>query len=142
MLAPLIPGVELRFPYDAGRAVVVESVAPMGKAYQDMVRKGLYEERWVDVFPNQGKRSGAYSGGIHETLPFILLNYEDTIEGVMTLAHEVGHSAHSALSRAAQPAASSSYSLFIAGTPAGTSAKSGGVATRAGHALYCVWAGG
>lgn len=118
--APLIPGVELRFPYDAGRAMVVESVAPMGKAYQDMVRKGLYEERWVDIFPNRGKRSGAYSGGAHETLPFILLNYEDSIVGVMTLAHEVGHSAHSALARAAQPAATSGYSLFIAGTPAGS----------------------
>lgn len=97
----------------------MDSVAPLGKAYQDMVRKGLYEERWVDVFPNRGKRSGAYSGGAHETRPFILLNYEDTIAGVATLAHEVGHSAHSALARAAQPAATSGYSLFIAGTPVG-----------------------
>lgn len=132
---------ELRFPYDAGRAAVVESVAPMGKAYQDMVRKGLYEERWVDVFPNRGKRSGAYSGGAHETLPFILLNYEDTIVGVTTLAHEVGHSAHSALARAAQPAATSSYSLFIAGTPAGKPGQWGGVATLTGHALVCLVGG-
>lgn len=97
----------------------MESVAPLGTAYQEIVRKGVYDDRWVDVFPNQGKRSGAYSGGSHDTLPFILMNYEDTIEGVTTLAHEVGHSAHSALARATQPASSSEYSLFIAGMPVG-----------------------
>lgn len=112
--APLIPGVDFRFPYDAGRAAVVESVAPLGSAYQEALRKGLYEQRWVDVFPNQGKRAGAYSGGSHETLPFIFLNYEDSLAGVTTLAHEAGHSGHSALARATQPASSSGYSTFIA----------------------------
>lgn len=116
--APLIPGVDFRFPYDAGRTAVVESVAPLGSAYQEALRKGLYEQRWVDVFPNQGKRAGAYSGGSHETLPFIFLNYEDSLAGVTTLAHEAGHSGHSALARATQPASSSGYSTFIAGTSA------------------------
>lgn len=118
IVAPLIPNVEFRFSYDAARALVVESVAPLGEAYQQMVRKGLYDDRdrWVDKFPNQGKRTGAYSGGSHTTLPFILLNFEESIQGVMTLVHEVGHSAHSALARAAQPAYASGYPLFVAGT--------------------------
>lgn len=100
--APLIPDVQFRFPYDAARALVVESVAPLGGAYQEAVRSGLYEDRWVDVYPNAGKRPGAYSAGIHETLSFIFLNYDDTLSGVLTLAHEVGHSAHALLARAAQ----------------------------------------
>lgn len=106
-------------PYDAARALVVESVAPLGGPYQEAVRSGLYEERWVDVYPNAGKRPGGYCGGIHGTLPFIFLNYDDTLAGVLTLAHEVGHAAHALLARAAQPSYFSDPPFFIAGTSAG-----------------------
>lgn len=117
--APLIPDVQFRFPYDAARALVVESVAPLGGAYQEAVRSGLYEDRWVDVYPNAGKRPGAYSAGIHETLSFIFLNYDDTLSGVLTLAHEVGHSAHALLARAAQSNHFSDAPYFVSGTSAG-----------------------
>lgn len=94
-------------------------MAPLGGPYQEAVRSGLYEDRWVDVYPNAGKRSGGYSGGVHGTLPFIFLNYDDTLAGVLTLAHEVGHSAHALLARAAQRNYSSGAPYFVAGTSAG-----------------------
>lgn len=114
LYAPLIPDVDIKFSYDAARAAVVDSVAPLGDEYQETVRAGLYEKRWVDRFENLNKRSGAYSSGCHDTQPFVLMNYQEDLDGIKTLAHELGHSAHSALSRATQPVQYSDYSIFIA----------------------------
>jgi len=108
--------VDIQFSYDEARKAVVESVAPLGDDYKEVIRAGLFERRWVDKFENANKRSGAYSSGCHDTQPFVLMNYQENLDGIKTLAHELGHSAHSALSRSTQPIQYSDYSIFIAGT--------------------------
>lgn len=93
---------------------VIESVAPLGVAYQERVRDGLLKERWVDVYENAKKRSGAYSSGCYDSMPYILLNYQGTLSDALTLAHEMGHSMHSLLSRQHQSYVHSHYSIFVA----------------------------
>jgi oligoendopeptidase F len=93
---------------------VVASVAPLGREYQDVLRKGLLNERWVDIYENTGKRSGAYSSGCYDSMPYILMNYHGTLNDVLTLAHEAGHSMHSYLSHAHQPYVYSQYPIFVA----------------------------
>jgi len=78
------------------------------------MRRGLTEQRWVDVYPNQGKRMGAYSHGVHGTHPYILMSYNDDIFSMSTLAHELGHSMHSYLTWQSQPLVYADYSLFVA----------------------------
>src|SRR3954454_13192235 len=87
---------------------------PLGEEYVAVMRDGLLEQRWVDVYPNQGKRMGAYSHGVHGTHPYILMSYNDDIFSMSTLAHELGHSMHSYLTWQTQPLAYGSYSLFVA----------------------------
>lgn len=94
---------------------IIEGLQPLGKKYANTVRDGLLKERWVDVYPNVGKRSGAYSAGTWGTKPFILMSYSDSgLGSLSTLAHEIGHSMHSHLANQAQPVFYSDYSLFIA----------------------------
>ena len=93
---------------------VCEGLAPMGEEYVTTVRKGCLEERWVDVYPNQGKSNGAFSWGSPGTHPFIMMSFNDDMLGLSTLAHELGHSMHSYLTWQNQPLAYSDYSLFIA----------------------------
>ena len=100
-------------PYERAADYVVEAVAPLGDAYQERVREGL-DSRWVDVHENRGKRSGAFSAGTYDTQPFILLNYQDDISSMFTLAHELGHSMHSELAKAAQPWQYADYTIFVA----------------------------
>ena len=78
--------------------MVLKAVAPLGEDYQATVRKA-YAERWIDVYPNRGKRGGAYSGGCYDSNPYILLNFSGTLDSVSTLAHEMGHTIHSWRSR-------------------------------------------
>ncbi|WP_339102216.1 oligoendopeptidase F [Haloterrigena salinisoli] len=99
--------------YDQATEYVVESLAPLGEDYQSRVAEGL-ESRWVDVYENEGKQSGAYSGGTYDTQPFILMNYQDDISSMYTLAHELGHSMHSELTKEEQPFVYSSYEIFVA----------------------------
>ncbi len=103
---------ELNYP-EACEAVV-ESVAPLGTDYQNALKKGLLEESWVDVYENARKRSGAYSSGCYDSMPYILMNYQGTLNDVLTLAHEAGHSMHSFLSRRNQPYIYSQYPIFVA----------------------------
>src|SRR5262249_18269691 len=85
-----------------------------GDAYVETMRRGLLEQRWVDIYPNQGKRMGAFSSGVQGTPPFILMSYNDDIFSMSTLAHELGHSLHSYHTWQTQPPVYSDYSLFVA----------------------------
>lgn len=93
---------------------ISEGLQPLGDDYVNALRRGCLEDRWVDVYPNQGKRQGAFSSGVHDTFPFIMMSYDDNLGAMSTLAHELGHSMHSYLSRKNQPAMYSDYSLFVA----------------------------
>ncbi|MDQ2051000.1 oligoendopeptidase F [Natronolimnohabitans sp. A-GB9] len=99
--------------YDQATEYVVDALEPLGEAYQSRVASGL-ESNWVDVYENEGKQSGAYSGGTYDTQPFILMNYQDDISSMYTLAHELGHSMHSELTKDKQPFVYSSYEIFVA----------------------------
>ena len=94
--------------------LISESLAPLGREYVDTLRKGCLQERWVDIYPNQGKSNGAFSYGAPGTHPFIMMSYTDEVGSMSTLAHELGHSMHSHLTWKNQPLAYSSYSLFVA----------------------------
>ncbi|WP_049985269.1 oligoendopeptidase F [Halobellus rufus] len=100
-------------PYERATEYIVEAVAPLGEAYQERVAEGL-DSRWVDVYENRGKRSGAFSAGTYDTQPFILMNYQDDISSMFTLAHELGHSLHSELAKDAQPWQYADYTIFVA----------------------------
>jgi oligoendopeptidase F len=93
---------------------IAEGMKPLGDEYVSILRRGCLEDRWVDVYPNIGKRQGAFSSGSHDTFPFIMMSYNDNLGAMSTLAHELGHSMHSYLSRRSQPAVYSGYSLFVA----------------------------
>ncbi|MDZ7729828.1 MAG: oligoendopeptidase F [Natrialbaceae archaeon] len=99
--------------YDQAREYVVDALEPLGESYQERVADGL-DSRWVDVYETEGKRSGAYSGGTYDTQPFVLMNYQDDISSMYTLAHELGHSMHSELTSDAQPYVYSGYEIFVA----------------------------
>jgi oligoendopeptidase F len=114
MSCPLVPDLNMKMSYDEACATVIASVEPLGSDYQAALKKGLMEDRWVDVFENQKKRSGAYSSGCYDSMPYILLNFHDTLNDATTLAHEAGHSMHSYLSRKNQPYIYSQYTIFVA----------------------------
>ncbi|MBA2663315.1 MAG: oligoendopeptidase F [Bradymonadaceae bacterium] len=101
------------YPYDEVAEMIVGSVAPLGERYQQLLRESL-TGGWIDVYENDGKRSGAYSAGVYGVHPYILLNYNDTLDQVFTLAHELGHSMHTVLSSEHQPFATASYTIFVA----------------------------
>ncbi len=110
---PLADTPEPEVTYDDATQHVVDAFDPLGDDYQTRVEEGL-ESRWVDVYENEAKRSGAYSGGTYDTQPFILMNYQDDISSMYTLAHELGHSLHSELTKESQPYVYSGYSIFVA----------------------------
>jgi oligoendopeptidase F len=91
-------------------------VAPLGRDYQSRVREA-FDGRWIDVFENAGKRSGAYSAPVYGAHPYMLLNYNETLDAVFTLAHEMGHSMHTLLSHQAQPFVYAGYTIFVAEVP-------------------------
>ncbi|WP_276299123.1 oligoendopeptidase F [Halorussus lipolyticus] len=99
--------------YEQAREYVVEAVGALGDDYQRRVQEGL-DSRWVDVYETENKRSGAYSGGTYDTQPFILMNYQDDISSMFTLAHELGHSLHSQLTSENQPYVYGDYEIFVA----------------------------
>jgi oligoendopeptidase F len=105
-----------RYPYDDVGASIVDSVAPLGRDYQRNVRNA-FDGRWIDVFENTGKRSGAYSAPVYGAHPYMLLNYNETLDAVFTLAHEMGHSMHTLLSHQSQPFVYAGYTIFVAEVP-------------------------
>ena len=110
---PLVENAEIKMPFDEAYELVIEGLAPLGKDYQDLLRKGK-EEGWIDVCENEGKRSGAYSTGVYDTHPYVLLNYQETTNDIFTVAHEMGHSIHTYKSNEAQPYAKANYTIFLA----------------------------
>jgi oligoendopeptidase F len=113
MWAPLTPK-RVKIPFEQAVDWIGEGLLPLGKDYVGVMRNGCLEERWVDVYPNQGKRTGAFSWGSPGTHPFIMMSYSDEIFSVSTLAHELGHSMHSYLTWQNQPLVYTDYSLFVA----------------------------
>lgn len=114
LYVPLVEETALKMDYSEAREEVIASVAPLGFSYQNHLQKGLVQDRWVDAFENMRKRSGAYSSGCYDSMPYILMNYHGTLNDVLTLAHEAGHSMHSLLSRTHQPYIYSQYPIFVA----------------------------
>lgn len=113
LTTPLVPDAKMEFSYEESEKLVKESLEIMGEEYVEIVAKG-FENRWVDVYENVGKRSGAYSSGTYGTNPFILMNWTDTVRNLFTLTHEFGHSVHSYLTRKYQPYPYGNYSIFVA----------------------------
>ncbi|MEK4424181.1 oligoendopeptidase F [Solibacillus sp. FSL K6-1523] len=113
LFTPLVKEVKMEVTYDEAKKMMVDSFAPLGKEYQASVQKGL-DSRWVDVLENKGKRSGAYSSGTFGTNPYVLMNWQNNVNNLYTLAHEFGHSMHSFYSRANQPYPYADYSIFVA----------------------------
>ena len=105
-----------RYAYDDVLAPIVEAVAPMGEAYQQRMWRG-FRERWIDVYENDGKRSGAYSAPVYGVHPYMLMNWTDTLDDVFTLAHKMGLSMHTMLSHERQPFVYSDYTIFVAEVP-------------------------
>jgi oligoendopeptidase F len=113
-----IPLVEFdkSYPYRDVLDWITESVAPLGAEYQARMRRA-FAERWIDVYENKGKHSGAYSASVYGVHPYMLLNYNDTLDAVFTLAHEMGHSMHTMLSHETQPFVYAGYTIFVAEVP-------------------------
>ena len=112
---PLVSEVSVENTYAEAAELVCEASAPLGADYVETLKRGLSSARWVDVYENEGKRSGAYSSGCYESPPFILMNYKGKELGdVFTLAHEAGHSMHSYYSRKTQAYQDSGYTIFVA----------------------------
>jgi oligoendopeptidase F len=112
---PLVQ-VSKSYPYHEVLDWIVESVAPLGLEYQARMRQA-FTGRWIDVYENAGKHSGAYSAPVYGVHPYMLLNYNDTLDAVFTLAHEMGHSMHTMLSHETQPFVYSGYTIFVAEVP-------------------------
>ena len=113
LYVPLVQEESPEIGYEQACEYVTEAVAPLGEEYQSRLAEGL-ESRWVDVYETQHKQSGAYSGGTYDSQPFILMNYQDDVESMYTLAHELGHSMHSEYTSERQPYVYSSYEIFVA----------------------------
>jgi oligoendopeptidase F len=113
LYAPLIQDVEMKVSYEEAKEIVLKGLAPLGEDYINKVKEG-FENRWIDVEENKGKRSGAYSSGVYGTNPYILLNWQDDVNNLFTLAHELGHSIHSYYTRESQPYRYGNYSIFVA----------------------------
>ncbi|MGD9873340.1 MAG: oligoendopeptidase F [Kiritimatiellia bacterium] len=110
---PLVPEYDIKVPFEQACEWVLASCAPLGEEYCGILKRA-FTDRWIDVYENRGKRSGAYSSGCYDTLPYVLMNYQGTLNHVFTLAHELGHSMHSWLANHTQPHQNAAYPIFIA----------------------------
>jgi len=113
LYAPVVKNVDVQYNYNEASKLVLEALKPMGAAYVAIVKKAI-DDRWIDVFPTQGKQSGAYSDAFYDGHPYIKLNYTDLYEDVSTMAHELGHTMQSYLSNKKQPYPLADYQIFVA----------------------------
>ncbi len=113
LYTPIVKNADIRIGFEEAKEVVYNGLKPLGEKYREVIKEG-FENRWIDVYENEGKRSGAYSWGAYGTHPYVLLNYQDTLDNVFTLAHEMGHALHSYYSDAAQPITYAGYRIFVA----------------------------
>ena len=113
LYTPIVKETKIKVTYEKAKQQVLEGLAPLGEEYGALLQKA-YTSRWIDVYENEGKTSGAYSWGSYGTSPYILLNYQDNVNDMFTLAHELGHSLHSYYSHENQPYVYSSYKIFVA----------------------------
>ncbi|MDE6148722.1 MAG: oligoendopeptidase F [Ruminococcus sp.] len=112
LYTPVVSDIDMKITFEQAKETVLKALEPMGEEYLEILREG-FENRWIDVYENQGKTSGAYSAGarVH---PYVLLNHKDTLNCMFTLAHEMGHAIHSYLSNKNQPVVYSDYVIFVA----------------------------
>lgn len=113
LYTPLVKEVKMEIPYNEAKDLILKGLKPLGEDYLNILKEG-FENRWVDVHENKGKRSGAYSSGTYGTNPYILMNWQDNVNNLFTLAHEFGHSVHSYYTRKNQPYPYGNYSIFVA----------------------------
>lgn len=112
IFTPIVSGVDMKITYEEAKQIVYDALEPMGEEYRSLMKQG-FENRWIDVYENAGKRSGAYSAG-SKVHPYVLLNHSDNLNSVFVLAHEMGHALHSWYSNKNQPAVYSHYRIFVA----------------------------
>lgn len=110
---PLVKGAEKKYSFEDAKTLVKEGLAVLGEDYGKILEEG-FQNRWIDVYENRGKRSGAYSWGAYGTHPYVLLNFSGNLNSVFTLAHEMGHAIHSYYSDHAQPYIYAGYRIFVA----------------------------
>lgn len=110
---PIIKDTAVTVSYEEAKETVLKALKPLGDRYISLLKEG-FDNRWIDVYENEGKRSGAYSAGVYGSHPYVLLNYNDTLDNMFTLAHEMGHSLHTYFSNEAQNFLNSNYKIFVA----------------------------
>lgn len=110
---PLVGGVDKEYSFEEAKEIVSKALKPMGEKYVSILTEGM-DSRWIDVFENENKRSGAYSWGSYGTHPYVLLNFQGNLNDVFTLAHEMGHSMHTYFSNSTQPITYAGYKIFVA----------------------------
>lgn len=113
LYVPMVEEFDRKIPFEEAKTLVSEALKPLGEEYSGYLRKGM-DSGWIDVYENEGKTSGAYAWGAHKTHPYVLLNYQDKINDVFTLAHEMGHALHSYYTNMTQPYVYSEYKIFVA----------------------------
>lgn len=109
----LVPDTDTKYPFETASRLVLDALKPLGDAYINDLKQA-FTESWIDIYPNKNKRGGAYSSGSYDTMPYVLLNYQDKLDDVSTLAHELGHSMHSFYTRKNQPYQYGDYPIFVA----------------------------
>lgn len=113
LYAPMVDDIDIQMPYEDAKTLVKKALAPLGEAYGALLDKA-YNEKWIDVYENRGKTTGAFSCGVYGVHPYVLLNYTDTLDDAFTLAHELGHAMHSYQSSEAQDYVNHDYQILVA----------------------------
>jgi oligoendopeptidase F len=113
LFAPLVEEFDMKITYDEAKEIVTDALKPLGQDYLDVL-KGSFNNGWIDIYENEGKRSGAYSWGAYGTHPYVLLNHKENLNSMFTLAHEMGHAMHSYLSDTNQEYRYAQYTIFLA----------------------------
>nr|WP_288773544.1 oligoendopeptidase F [uncultured Clostridioides sp.] len=113
LYVPLTDKFDMDIPYDKAQDIILEALKPLGEEYLKVI-KSAFDEGWIDVYDNEGKKGGAYSWGSYDSHPYILMSYKNDLNSLFTLIHELGHSVHSHYSRTSQPFLYSDYKIFVA----------------------------